>query len=161
MRIAGRAWVFGDDVNTDLLYPATCFRLPPAERRWQTMSANRPGWSREVRPGDVLVAGANFGMGSSRPAADNLRDLGIALVVADSINGLFFRNAINTGLPVLEVPQISRGVREGSRLEADLTEGWVRADGREFPCRPLPPFLARILEDGGVLSRLAKQGYID
>ncbi len=161
MRIAGRAWVVGDDINTDLLYPATCFRLPPAERRWQTLSANRPGWAREVRPGDVLVAGSNFGMGSSRPAADNLRDLGIRLVVADSINGLFFRTAINTGLPILEVPGVSRSVREGSRLEADLTEGWVRTDGRELQGRPLPPFLARILEDGGVLARLAKQGYID
>ena len=161
MRIAGRAWVFGDDINTDLLYPTSCFRLPPAERRWQTLSASRPGWAREVRAGDVLVAGANFGMGSSRPAADNLKDLGIALVTADSINGLFFRNAINSGLPVLEAPGVSRSASEGTLLEADLTEGRVRGAGWELQGRPLPPFLSRILEDGGVLARLAKQGYID
>jgi 3-isopropylmalate/(R)-2-methylmalate dehydratase small subunit len=161
MKVRGRAWVLGDDINTDLLYPAACFRLPPEERRYLTLSATRPGWSREVRPGDVLVAGANFGIGSSRPAADNLKDLGIALVLADSFNGLFFRSAVNTGLPVLEVPGISRAVREGTEVEADLTEGQVRWADQTLQVRPLPPFLARILEDGGVLARLAKQGYID
>lgn len=161
MKVVGRAWVFEDDINTDLLYPATCFRVPPAERPRLTMSANRPGWSEEVRPGDVLVAGANFGTGSSRPAADNLKALGLAGVVADSINGLFFRTAINSGLPVLEAEGVRALVREGSMVEVDLDAGLVRCDDRELRVRPLPPFLARILADGGLLPRLRKEGYID
>ena len=161
MILRGKAWVFGDDINTDLLYPASCFRLPPAERPWKTMSANRPGWSREVRPGDLLVAGSNFGTGSSRPAADNLEALGVAGVVADSINGLFFRTAVNSGLPVLEAEGVHALVREGAGVEVDLDTGVVRCDDRELHARPLPPFLARILADGGLLPRLRKEGYID
>lgn len=161
MRVVGRAWVFDDDINTDLLYPAACFRVPAAERPRLTMSANRPGWSDQVRPGDVLVAGANFGTGSSRPAADNLKALGLGLVVAESVNGLFFRNAINTGLPVLEAPGVRAFVEEGATLEVDLDTGTLRSDGRELRTRPLPPFLSRILADGGLVPRLRKEGYID
>ncbi|MGD0588279.1 MAG: 3-isopropylmalate dehydratase [Thermoplasmata archaeon] len=161
MKLAGRTWVFEDDINTDLLYPAACFRLPADERPWLTMSANRPGWSREVRSGDLLVAGTNFGTGSSRPAADNLKALGIAGVLAESVNGLFFRTAINSGLPVLEAPGIRALVPEGTIVEADLETGLIRTAGRELKVKPLPPFLARILADGGLLSRLRKEGYID
>ncbi len=161
MKLVGRAWVFDDDINTDLLYPAACFRLPVEERPALTMSANRPGWSREVRPGDLLVAGTNFGTGSSRPAADNLKALGVAGVVAESINGLFFRNAINTGLPVLEAPGVRAFVREGTRVEIDLDTGAIRSEGRTLNVRPLPGFLARILAEGGILPRLRKEGYID
>lgn len=161
MKLVGRAWVFGDNINTDLLYPAACFRLPAAERPALTMSANRPGWSGQVRPGDLLVAGPNFGTGSSRPAADNLKALGIAGVVADSINGLFFRTAINTGLPALEAPGVRAFVREGAVVEVDLDAGTIRADERELAVKPLPPFLSRILADGGLIPRLRKEGYID
>lgn len=161
MKIAGRAWVFEDDINTDLLYPSACFRLPSADRPRLTMSANRPGWSSEVRPGDLLIAGANFGTGSSRPAADNLKALGIAGVVAESINGLFFRTAINTGLPVLEAPGVRSFVREGATVEVDLGTGSIRSEGRELMARPLAPFLSKILADGGLIPRLRKEGYID
>ncbi len=161
MKLVGRAWVFEDDINTDLLYPAACFRLPAAERPRLTMSANRPGWSAEVRPGDLVIAGANFGTGSSRPAADNLKGLGVAGVVADSINGLFFRTAVNTGLPVLEAPGVRAFVREGATVEVDLDTGTIRSEGRELRVRPLPPFLSRILADGGLVPRLRNEGYID
>lgn len=161
MKLSGRAWLFGDDINTDLLCPAACFRLPPEERPWLTMSANRPGWSREVRSGDLVIAGANFGTGSSRPAADNIKALQIAGVLADSFNGLFFRNAINIGLPVLAVPGIGRLAREGELVDADLDTGVIRVGDRELRVRPLPRFLADILVDGGLIPRLRKQGYID
>ncbi len=161
MKLVGRVWLFGDDINTDLIYPAACFRLPVEERPGLTMSANRPGWAAAVRPGDLLVAGANFGTGSSRPAADNLRALGLGGVVAESINGLFFRNAINSGLPVLEAPGVVGLVTEGVSLEVDLDSGRLACGGRELRVRPLPPFLSRILAGGGLLPRLRAEGYIE
>jgi 3-isopropylmalate/(R)-2-methylmalate dehydratase small subunit len=161
MKLVGRAWVFADDINTDLLYPAACFRLPSEQRPWLTMSANRPGWSHEVRKGDLVVAGANFGTGSSRPAADNLKGLGIAGVLAESFNGLFFRTAINSGLPVLEVHGVTRVVREGDVVEADLDTGVVHAPTGEIRAKPLPRFLAEVLADGGLIARLRSHGYID
>ena len=95
-KITGKVWKFGDDINTDLMYPQICYTLREEEKPYYAMSANRPGWSKLVKNGDVVIGGKNFGTGSSRPAADNLKNLGIACVVAESINGLFLRNSVNS-----------------------------------------------------------------
>ncbi|GGM75946.1 3-isopropylmalate dehydratase small subunit [Thermogymnomonas acidicola] len=160
-RVMGRAWVFGDNVNTDNMYPHICYTLPERDRPKYTMWANRPGWAEQVRPGDLLVAGKNFGLGSSRPAATNLLMLGIRAVFAESVNGLFLRNAVNVGLPAVAVPGITSAVTEGQTLEADLDEGWVRTEeGEEIRFRPLPAFLMEIIDAGGIIEVLRARGLL-
>ena len=106
--IAGRVWTFGDNINTDLMLPGSLLFATEDEQKRAVFSANRPGWVDEVRPGDIIVGGLNYGMGSSRPAARSLRNLGIAALVAESINGLFFRNAVNFGLVAFECPGVAQ-----------------------------------------------------
>jgi 3-isopropylmalate dehydratase small subunit len=99
MLMWGRVWCVDDDINTDLILPIHVLRVPPPERPQHMFMANRPGWAALVRPGDILVAGKNYGMGSSRPAAQVMKDLGLACLLAESVNGLFFRNALNYAFP--------------------------------------------------------------
>ena len=113
MKVSGKTWKFGDNINTDLILPSRCYYLPPEEQINYIFSANRPGWVEEMSKGDIIVAEPNFGMGSSRPAARNLRLLGVACLVAESINGLFFRNCANYGVFALECPGISDLIEEG------------------------------------------------
>ena len=106
--LRGRVWKFGDDINTDLMYPGFLHSLPEEERHLHCMSANRPGWAVQVQEGDILIAGKDFGTGSARPAAQSLFRLGIRCILAEAINGLFLRNAINFGLPVMPTPRNCR-----------------------------------------------------
>jgi len=158
----GRVWVFGDNINTDVMYPHICYTVPENERPKYTMWANRPGWARMVKEGDILVAGKNFGMGSSRPAAANLRALGISCVLAESVNGLFFRNSVNFGLPLATVPDIKTSVSEGERISIDLDLGTVTTEsGKLLNFKPLPAFLLEILDAGGIIEVLKKKGCLD
>jgi 3-isopropylmalate/(R)-2-methylmalate dehydratase small subunit len=163
MKVRGRTWVFGDNINTDLMYPNTAFKASPEERRRLVFSANRPGWSEAVAEGDVIVGGSNFGTGSGRPASQFLRELGVAAIVAESMNGLFLRNSVNYALPVMECPGITRRVREGEELEVDFVNGRVQPSdgGPPLEGTPLPEFLLEIIQSGGLLPRLVSQGYID
>ena len=95
MKFRARVWKFGDNINTDLILPSVAFYLKPEEQVRYVFSANRPGWADEVKRGDILIGGKNFGMGSSRPAARSLKNLGLSCLVAPYINGLFFRNCVN------------------------------------------------------------------
>lgn len=159
----GRAWVFGDGINTDLMYPHICYTLPEKERPGYTMWANRPGWADGVTQGDILVAGRNFGVGSSRPAADNLNALGISVVIAESLNGLFLRNAVNSGLRAVECDGITELVDEGDTVSVDFENGVFRnkRSGSETRFKPLPKFLLEIVQAGGIIEVLRKEGYID
>ena len=162
MRIRGRVWVFGDNINTDLMYPNTAFRMTDGERRRLVFSAIRPGWADQVREGDLIVGGLNFGTGSGRPAAKLLRDLGVAGLVAESINGLFFRNSINYALPCMECPGVKEILKEGDVIEVDFATGEVRnvATGLIRRGEPLPELLLNIVRAGGLLEQLAAEGYI-
>jgi 3-isopropylmalate/(R)-2-methylmalate dehydratase small subunit len=120
----------------------------------------RPGWTDEVAPGDVVVAGRNFGVGSSRPVAALLRHLGVVALVAEEFNSLFLRNAINNGLPALTVPGARDLVTEGEDLTVHLTEGWAAAAGRRVDVAPLPEFVLDILDAGGLMPRLVADGYL-
>src|SRR5262245_65438530 len=102
MKFTARVWKFPDNINTDLILPAAAFYLPPAEQPRYVFSANRPGWVDQMKAGDIIVGGKNFGMGSSRPAARSLKNLGLSCLVAQSINGLFFRNCVNLAFPAVE-----------------------------------------------------------
>jgi 3-isopropylmalate/(R)-2-methylmalate dehydratase small subunit len=156
----GRCWRFGDNINTDLMWPSAAFRATPEERLKLVFSAIRPGWSDAVRDGDVLIAGTNFGTGSGRPAASLLRELGIAAVVAPSINGLFMRNAINTGLATIECA-VPDDVAEGDTVTVDVLRGTVTTDaGVRFSGSGLPEELWEIVAAGGILPRLRREGYV-
>lgn len=162
-RFTGKAWVFGNDINTDLMYPHICYTLPEEEKPKYTMWANRPGWVDQVGPGDLLIAGKNFGVGSSRPAAENLRMLGISVVLAESVNGLFLRNAVNSGLRTAECKGISNFVDEGDNLQIDFELGKVLnlSNKKELNFKPLPAFLLEIIKAGGIIEVLRTKGYID
>src|SRR6185295_13897341 len=104
MKYTARVWKFEDNINTDLILPSIAFYLSPPEQARYVFHANRPDWAAQVQPGDIIIGGKNFGMGSSRPAARSLKTLQIGALVAHSINGLFFRNAVNWALPAMECP---------------------------------------------------------
>jgi 3-isopropylmalate/(R)-2-methylmalate dehydratase small subunit len=158
---AGRCWRFGDNINTDLMWPAAAFRASPEERLRLVFSATRPDWHNQVRAGDVIVAGRNFGAGSGRPAPTSLLKLGVAAVVATTVNGLFLRNAVNSGLAVLECDVPEHSAPEGSTVTIDFFNGTVvTEDGRTHRGAPIPKELWEIVAAGGILPRLRREGYI-
>ncbi|WP_309493208.1 3-isopropylmalate dehydratase small subunit [Candidatus Hecatella orcuttiae] len=161
--IKGRVWKFGDDVNTDVIIPGKYkFKtLNMKELAEHAMEGLDPNFSKKAKPGDVIVAGKNFGCGSSREHAPRvLKELGIGAVVAESFARIFFRNAINVGLPVLESKEASKETREGDILEIDLEAGVIknREAERSYNFRPLPSVLLDILQSGGLVEYLKKKG---
>src|SRR6266852_4061234 len=120
----GRVWLFADDnINTDLMMPQSVFAKSLDEQMRNVFATYRPGWVDQVRPGDILVGGRNFGTGSSRPGSLLLKRLGIAALVAESINGLFYRNCVNYALPAMECPGIRDFVHEGETARVDVAAG--------------------------------------
>ena len=158
----GKVWKFGDDINTDLVIPGFAVMWTLEEQLPHCFSANRPGWVDEVQPGDVLIAGRNFGVGSARPIGDVLRDNGISGVVADSFNGLGLRNCINAGLPSLPCAGILDAFDEGDVAEVDWTTGAVRniTKGTSLQGSPVPEALQEIVKAGGVEAVLRNEGYL-
>lgn len=151
----GRIWRFGDDVDTDAMAPGLYMKAGLAELARHCLERLRPEFPDMVRPGDIVVAGNNFGMGSSREqAALALRHLGVAAVLAPSFAGLFYRNAINVGLPVL-VCRDTAALADGARGALDLDAAQVRLDsGTRIACDPVPPFLLALLHAGGLVPHL-------
>jgi 3-isopropylmalate/(R)-2-methylmalate dehydratase small subunit len=158
----GRVWCFGDDLNTDLMMPISVIPLPRQERPQYVFQANRPGWSGQVRPGDLLVAGSNFGMGSGRSAAQVLKDLGLACLLAETINGLFFRNCVNFALPALEVAGVRAAFVEGDEAEVHFSAGRVvnLRTGAELTTNPWPESAVRTLNAGGLDAQLESEGLL-
>jgi len=156
MKVSGKAWKFGDDVNTDLIVPGKYLELvDPHEMAKHAMEGVDPDFPGKVSEGDVVVGGSNFGCGSSREhAAIALKYVGVGAVVAESFARIFYRNAINLGLPALECPGISEAVSEGDSLEIDLTGGKVvnATTGKEFDFIPLPGFMVEVLGEGGLVT---------
>ncbi|MCY4088295.1 MAG: 3-isopropylmalate dehydratase [Actinomycetia bacterium] len=162
MQHEARTWTFGDDISTDLLYPQTAYALPLAEAAKLVFSANRPGWSDLVEPGDIIVGGRNFGMGSSRAAVALLRRLGIGACLAESFSTLYLRNCVNYALPALAAPGVLGLVEEGDRIHVDFSTGAIenRSQGTRLMAPPLPPALLTIIEQGGVIASLEARGLI-
>jgi len=162
MSMSGRVWVVGDNINTDLILPIQAYYLSVEEQPAWVFSANRPGWSDEVTPGDILVAGRNFGVGSSRPAARSLKNLGLACLLAESINGLFYRNAVNFAFPALEAPGVMALFQEGDTAEIvfDSAEISNPKRGESLAGAPMPPQLLRILKAGGIYPLLQSENLI-
>ena len=156
----GRAWVFGEDISTDHIiagrYLGTTDPKVFAEHCLENVD---PNFAKEAKPGDLLVAGANFGCGSSREQAPlAIKHLGIAAILAPSFARIFFRNAINLALPVLECPGIETKVRAGDTIEVDMAKGTVRtAGGEELRFKALPLNVLEILEAGGLVPKLKRE----
>lgn len=154
--IRGKAWAFGDNVNTDLIQPMHALFKPRMDQVRYVFEANRPGWVGKVNPGDLIVAGENFGTGSSRPAARVLKDLGIGGLVCESYNSLFFRNCVNFALPALVCPGILAAVAEGDAVAFDLETGAVEneSSGTRLQGIPWAPELLKIERAGGLIEQL-------
>jgi 3-isopropylmalate/(R)-2-methylmalate dehydratase small subunit len=155
----GRAHVYGDNVDTDVIIPAryltTTDEATLAEHALEDLD---PEFVSRVRPGDVLLAGANFGCGSSREHAPiALKGTGVAGIVAGSFARIFFRNAINTGLPIAECPEAVAEAEPGDDVELDLERGIVRnvTKGKEYAAEPLPEFVMEIVRAGGLVPWVA------
>ena len=162
MNFKARVWKVGDNINTDLILPITVFYASPEEQARAVFASNRPGWVDQMRRGDILIGGKNFGMGSSRPAARSLKNVGLACVVAHSLNGLFYRNCINFAFPGLECPGVDEAFEEGDIAEVDFDAAVVRnvTRGTTLNGRATPPRLLDLLKAGGIYPLLEKEGLI-
>ena len=154
-----RAWVFGDNIDTDVIAPGRYMKFGVEEIAPHCFETLAPRFASAVRPGDIVVAGRNFGAGSSReqaPAA--LKHLGVAALVAESFAGLFYRNALNLGLPALVCAQAKR-IRDGDALEVDAERGRIdnRTTGETLTCETIPAHLMEMVRDGGLLAHLEKR----
>jgi len=157
-RLRGRVWRFGDDVNTDLIIPGKYLELvDPDEMALHAMEGIDPKFPERVREGDIVVGGANFGCGSSREHAPlALKHAGVGAVVAEGFARIFYRNAINLGLPALQCPGISGKAETGQVIEIDMTRGTIKNEdtGEELGFTPLPAFMQDILSAGGLAQHL-------
>ena len=157
--IRGRVWKFGDSIETDAINPY--YRYPTMEElKLHTMEAYRPEFPQQVKPGDILVAGRNFGCGSSRPGLV-LREVGIAAIIAESVSRLFLRNSIARAIPIFMAPGITRLVADGEVLEVDYPQGRVTnpASGQSIAMRKFPPLIEQIFACGG-LPEFARARYL-
>ena len=155
--IKGRVWKFGDNISTTDITPGEMFMNVSFKSKDIAFAALRPDWKDQVKPGDCIVAGANFGFGSHRASAnDVMKDLEIGCIVADSIARIYYRNAIATGFPAFACPGISSMFKEGDELELDVSNGLVKnlTTGRSAQGKPYPPQLFELLENGGMLPAI-------
>jgi 3-isopropylmalate/(R)-2-methylmalate dehydratase small subunit len=156
----GRVWKYGDNVNTDVIFPGryTYQIMPPEEIAMHALEDLDPEFAGNVRPGDVIVAGKNFGCGSSREqAAACLRGAGVQAVVARSFARIYFRNAINLGLAVLQCDEAVDALEKGDAVDIDFARGEIRSARGTFRFLPLPDSVLGILEAGGLLEYTKKK----
>lgn len=159
-KIRGKVWKFGENVNTDEIIPARYLNTSdPLELAGHCMEDADPGFSKKHAKGDIIVAGKNFGCGSSREHAPiAIKASGIAAVVADSFARIFFRNAVNIGLPIVEIAGIDKRIKEGDTVQIDFDRGVLSdlASGEEIKMEPYPPFMQEIIRAGGLMNRIKK-----
>jgi 3-isopropylmalate/(R)-2-methylmalate dehydratase small subunit len=155
----GRAFVYGDNISTDALAVGIYMTQPIAVLARHCLESVDPEFSRVVRPGDVVVGGKGFGIGSSREqAAEALKHLGVAAVLARSYGGIFYRNALNLGLPVLVCAEVEK-IATGNMVHVDPATGVIhnQTRGITLTANPLPPFLLAMIADGGLVPHLEKR----
>jgi 3-isopropylmalate/(R)-2-methylmalate dehydratase small subunit len=159
---SGRVWKFGDHINTDLMLPGPFLYRSPEDQARAVFMNHRPGWVELVRQGDVIIGGFNYGMGSSRPAARSLRNCGVGFLLAETINGLFFRNAVNYGLLASECAGVAAAFEEGDVAELDIDVWRVRnpRTGDVLQVTPVPQRLLSMMLGGGVYPVLEREGLI-
>ncbi len=159
--LRGKAWTFGRDIDTDLIIPARYLNMKTAEElAAHVMEDADPTFASKVEPGDIVVAQENFGCGSSREHAPlALKGAGVSVVIAKSFARIFYRNAFNTGLPILVAPEAVEGISQGDELSVDLASGEIinLTTGKTYQAQPLPPFMRELVEAGGLLPYLKKR----
>ena len=161
MKIEGRIWKFGSDIDTDAIIPARYLnQSDPKELAKHVMEDERPEFLRKVRKGDILLAKKNFGCGSSREHAPlALKAVGISCIIAKSFARIFYRNGLNLGLPLLESSEASEGIKERDQVRVNLTTGEIfdLTQKRKYLAKPIPSFMQDLLRDGGLIPHLRKQ----
>ena len=161
MKISGKIWKFGDNIDTDAIIPARYLNTwDPKALASHCMEDADPDFMKKMKPGDMIVGGENFGCGSSREHAPiAIKAAGIACVVARSFARIFYRNAFNMGLPIFECDELWGRVNDGAEIEVDADGGLIRivgvaADPLRIP--PVPPFMQELIADGGLMNHIAK-----
>ena len=160
MKVQGKVFKYGNDVDTDVIIPARYLNTTSeSELASHCMEDIDGEFIKKVQPGDIIVAGDNFGCGSSREHAPiAIKASGIKLVIAASFARIFYRNSINIGLPIWECPEAATEIAAGDEVRADLDEGTITdvTTGKTFKARPFPPFIQNIIEAGGLINSLKK-----
>lgn len=161
MNYKGKVYKFGADVDTDAIIPARYLNtFDPAQLARHCMEDADPDFPNKVQPGDMIVADKNFGCGSSREHAPiAIKGAGVSCVVARSFARIFYRNAINIGLPILECSEAVDAIEEGDEIEVNLETGKIlnMRTGREFQAQPFPPFMQEIMDRGGLINYVAEK----
>jgi 3-isopropylmalate/(R)-2-methylmalate dehydratase small subunit len=161
MRFTGTVHRYGRDVDTDVIIPARYLNTSdPAELAKHCMEDIDASFVEKVRPGDIIVAGENFGCGSSREHAPiAIKTAGVSVVIAASFARIFYRNAINTGLPIMESPEAVAAIADGDRVEVDADTGTITdlTTGAVFTAQPFPPFIRSIIEKGGLIESVKER----
>lgn len=161
MKISGKVWKFGDDVDTDVIIPARYLNTSdPQELARHCMEDADPSFSKKVSAGDIIVAGKNFGCGSSREHAPiSIKASGIACVIASSFARIFFRNAFNTGLPIFECKDASLKIMEGDEISVDFESGLIEnlTRNEQYKAQPIPKFMQELLSEGGLVNYVKRK----
>ncbi|MFZ2089129.1 MAG: 3-isopropylmalate dehydratase small subunit [Desulfobaccales bacterium] len=161
MELTGRVHKFGDDINTDEIIPARYLNTSdPAELARHVMEDADPEFTQRLAPGDFIVGGKNFGCGSSREHAPiAIKAAKVAAVIADSFARIFYRNAFNMGLPILESPEAAAELADGQKIKVNLDTGDIVAldTGKTYKSTPIPPFMQELLGDDGLMAHLKKK----
>jgi 3-isopropylmalate/(R)-2-methylmalate dehydratase small subunit len=155
MKLEGKVWKYGNNIDTDVIIPARYLvTTDPKVLAAHCMEDLDESFAQNVQPGDIMVGGANFGCGSSREHAPiSIKGAGVSCIVAESFARIFFRNAINIGLPILESAEAARDAQPGDSLSVDLTAGTITnaRTGKTYQAKPFPPFVLQIIEAGGLV----------
>lgn len=156
MILNGKVWTFGDDIDTDAIIPARYLNTSdPEELAEYVMEDAEAGFSKKVTKGDILVAGKNFGCGSSREHAPiAIKVAGISCVIAESFARIFYRNSLNIGLPIFESKEASQDIKEGDEVEVDTDTGIIKnkTTGKEYQAVPFPDFMQELIQSGGLMN---------
>jgi 3-isopropylmalate/(R)-2-methylmalate dehydratase small subunit len=161
MIFKGKVWKFGDNIDTDAIIPARYLTTSdPRELAAHCMEDADPNFVARMKTGDIILGGENFGCGSSREHAPiSIKAAGVSCVIAKSFARIFYRNAFNMGLPIFESKELADAIEEGAEITVDSSKGTITAEGqkRTFKINPIPPFMEKLIADGGLMQHLSLQ----
>ena len=155
-KFTGKVWVLGDDIDTDIIIPTEYLALKTIDDMKQYgFCPLRPELAGQIQKGDIIVAGKNFGCGSSREHAPiAIKAAGVSCVIAETFARIFYRNAINIGLPIIECPEAAKGIADGDEVEVDFDSGKIynKTKGEEYQGQAFPEFMQKIISSGGLIN---------